>query len=284
MIDRQGQLKNPPLYFVLTSIRFQTLAQLPKWIPAVQDRLRDRFPLFSRLSQALGLQGMVINIGAPPTVDADAEGIHGWTFLSADRAKGCHLFNNNLILYTRTYKTYEAFRDDIAFALDALFDSARHIDVEYIGIRYLDSIKAKQGLRLDDYVPSEFLPWQSEWTKGVRVLGSNSLSSYAIGADRVNARFKTAGGQLRIPEDLIGLYITSLDLSKPMSNPPIEVLSENEGMLDTDSFWASSPSERLGKDEIVTTINRLHGHANEFFRIACKEQAFRDWQAIGGHV
>lgn len=274
MVEKTGVLANAPLVFVLTAIKFMPLEALPNWIPDIQEALRDRFPVFSRLRQAQTPQGFEVSIDSPdfsPEHPGSA-----WLFTNAERTITVQLSKSALVMHTTAYLRFADFASDLRFAFDVLLSKARLLNVESAGIRYIDHIQPKGNRSLADYVPKELLPF--DWHGHARVVGGTSVNSYRIGTDLLQVKFRTGQEFNILPEDLAPAYFSGRDLSKLTSAPPLmEKLGPSGATLDTD-VSAELSGKRMGASEVIESVDRLHGIANLFFREACAEAAFADWQ------
>jgi len=276
MAIREGVLKYQPLFYVLTSIRFQPWMLLPNKIPDIQDLLRERFPVFNQV--AVTVQG--VNLGSVPQENVPSrDGIpkpNAWAFHKQDRKIGCQISPDQIVIHALEYERFVDFAEHVQFVLEVYLKFAKHADVNSIGIRYLDRIAPKSSESLADYMPAEFRPFESP-NESYPLLGGHSQSSYQTADGILQARFWTGQNMLSVPNDLVPIYILTQDTFIP--NPNIlQPLPTGQGILDTDSIWIANEPPRMTKEQILQTLSRLHTHANDFFRSVCSDHAFKVWQ------
>lgn len=270
MAIREGVLKDQPLFYVLTSIRFQPWMLLPEKIPAIQDLLRKRFPVFNQVF--LSTQG--VQIGPDPTLQGSSAKPNAWAFHRQDRKIGCQISLDQIVVHATEYSRFADFAEHVKFVLDIYLGFAEQADVNNIGIRYLDLIAPKSGESLAGYMPAAFLPYDTS-TEGYSLLGGHSQSSYKTEDGVLQARFWTGQNMLMVPNDLVPIYMLTQDTSVPNF---LQTLPNGQGILDTDSIWIATEPPRMTANEILERLDGLHGHANAFFRNVCSNRAFEVWQ------
>lgn len=261
-----------PLVYVLTVIRFQQLEALPNWIAEIQNALRERLPVFHRFHQenTSGQVGFAVD---PPDFKADAAG-SAWIFSKPDRSLTVQIAKGVFIAHTRNYNGYVGFADDVQFALAAFMASSKNLDVDVIGIRYLNHLQAGEGKSLADILPESMLPHAAvKWNSDAKLVGGTSFSFYDLDGDKLRATVWTGTEANVIPDDLLVTYITGLkfDALTASNDPPISKLEANEATLDSDALKQYKPPQRMDADFILGEIERLHTHANKFFRAITKQ-------------
>ena len=273
MTERTGMLPNPPLFYVLASVRFQPWLNLQSKIAEIQDELRDRFPL----ANGLVFENYIPKIGeaANSAPELALTRRQAWSFMAPDRALGCQISVDQIIVHTRSYSTFDRFAEAIAFVVGAVEKHARHFDVNSVGVRYLDKIAPAFDETLAQYLQPGFLPQPLE-AGGLKTLGGISQMAYATDSGILQARFWTGEGYAAVPDDLAPLYLLTQDLAgAPETAWPLE---RGQGTLDSDSIWSTAQPAKMVAREIVAKLRDLHVHANAFFRNACSEHAFKNWR------
>ena len=275
MTVRTGILLKQPLFYVLASMRFEPWMLLRDKIPEIQDALRDRFPVLNQIT--------VEHTGPTPQTGGPADSLAApssprpiaWAFHTADRRLGCQISADQIVVHALTYERFAQFADTMKYVVNILETHARHFDVSALGIRYLDKISPREGESLGDYLPEHMLP-QRLGGIDLEPIGGLSQTMYKTKAGVLQAKFWTGTGYLSVPNDLIPLYVLTQDLSKA---PQITLapLEEGHGTLDSDSMWIASQPTRMHATEVIAKLSELHDHANDFFRGACTEHAFRVW-------
>lgn len=270
MVNREGQLKRQPLFYVLASVRFEAWLSLADKIPEIQSRLRDFLPISANLLHT----AMGVNVGADVPRDRQS-----WAFHTANRLLGCHILPDQIIVHALEYSGFAAFSKTISSVVDAVLMSAGHLDCRSIGIRYLDLIQPEEGETLDQYVPAGILPFSNDKlrAKQFKDIGGISQASYRTEDGVLQARFWTGQDLSFVPDDLIPLYLLTKDPGS-MRQQGIPPLSPGAGILDSDSIWMAQVPSKLTTDEIIGKLTNLHGHATSYFRSVCTEHAFEVWQ------
>lgn len=278
---REGKLKKQPLFYVLTSIRFQPWMLVVSKIPEIQDRLREQFPVFNTIAMGPALFAPIVGEnGASSWPQAQPQPV-AWTFHRSDRRVGCQISRDQLVVHALEYGGFSSFAQTVKFVVETLLAHSRHLDINSMGIRYLDRISPSDGESLSEYVPAEILPFRCT-NPAFTLQGGHAQSSYKTPAGLLQVRFWAGENMLCVPDDLIPLYMITQDLSSisKENKSPLPPLGEREGILDTDSIWTTESPHRMNADDIINRISELHVHANQFFRAACTEHAFEVWQGL----
>jgi uncharacterized protein (TIGR04255 family) len=276
-VDKKGILKRAPLFYVLTATRFQSLELLPKWIPEIQNALRERLPVFNKLHLSQGPVGVQGHVDGP---DFDPEApTSSWLFSRADRTLTVQISKASLVVHTRNYLTFKDFLAEVEFAYDAVMSQAKQVDVVQVGIRYLDLIDASDSGDLRQYVNPAFLALDETFVEGGEAIASSALTTYKVDGDVVRVSFATGTEVLSVPEDLLPPYLTSFDLAQIAAGAPVVgKLKLGQATLDTDAAWQAQGSERMNFSDLAPVLSRLHDRANSMFRNICSDKAFADWQ------
>lgn len=273
MVNREGVLATAPLHFVLAGVRFKLRESMHSWIGPIQERLYDNFPHFRRVRHSLAPGGLELNID-PPDFDPAHSGA-AFLFSDSTRRTAVQIHKSGVAVFTKDYVKFAGFLESVSVAFEALLASAEFLEVETIGIRYLDFIRPKDGERLDLYLDRSLLPFQPSWPDWAgKVAGGLSLNNYTIGDDNLNVRV-TGRGYPVVPDDLALAYISSLDVSN-FPGDPIGRIGDQQATLDMDAVKNQLVKvKRL--DQITLELDRLHSHANAYFRNACTDHAFSVW-------
>ncbi|MFT3763593.1 MAG: TIGR04255 family protein [Pseudoxanthomonas sp.] len=275
MVVKTGFLKNSPLVMVLAAVRFQPIELTHKWIPEIQEALRDKLPIFSKYRQRVTPVGPQIEID-PSDFDS-MDPTSSWLFSRPDYSLTAQVGRDMLVVHTKSYKGSKQFLGDIAEILGVLLGHARHLDVTFGGMRYLDHLRPQNDHVLEDYLPEKLLPLKS-WHLDAKFVGGVNVASYLIGADRLQARVFVGEEFAVIPDDLMPVYFTGVDV-KRLNQGQVFVhrLQPGEASLDMDCFAALEQAQRSGTSEVIELLDRLHAKANLYFRTVCTDTAFLDW-------
>ena len=273
MVDKSGVLDDAPLVFVLAAIRVLPLESLPKWIPEIQEGLRDELPVFSKMRQAQTPQGLEVSIDHPD-FSPDQPG-SAWLFSNPERTLTVQLSRVSLVVHSISYDRFSNFAASLQLALDSLVSQARRLNIEMVGIRYVDHIRPADGRSLEDYVPKELLPYK--WKSPATVIGGMSVNSYSLGDARLQVNLRTGAGNPVIPEDLLPAYMSGKEVAQ-LDTSSIQRLDGNSGTLDMDASRQNMGGKQMDVSELVKLVDELHVVANSFFRNVCTDVAFDDWR------
>lgn len=232
-------LKNAPLVRVLSQIRFPDVTVTPdrQFVAAFQQAIRRRYPIVREEATpniAFGPGGIAVT----PNVI--------WRFLDPTSTWRVSLTPTFIALETKKYASGADFFDRLRALLEDLGETITPSHVTRVGIRYIDQVDLKDGLKIEDLLH----PHMSEISgalRGVRHMISELEAETKEGA--VLARWG------HLPTD--GSH--DPDMMPPKSYPT--------WFLDVDSY-ASYESDLLeyNVDEISSVTASLASRAYDFFR------------------
>lgn len=276
MVNREGVLREAPLYFVLSGIRFKLRESLPAWIGPIQESLHGAgFPHMNRVRQTSAVGGLELAID-PDDFDPAHPGA-AFLFSSEDRSTSIQIHKAGMTVFSRSYLRFEQFVASVSSAVDAILSSAKYLEIETIGIRYLDFIRPKDGERLAQYIDAGLLPFQPVWSGwNGSVTSGVSITNYIVDGDRLTVRFAGAGHPV-VPPDLAMAYLSNLSLAEDSAMDPISMIGGEEGTLDIDAFRDGFLLHAGEVKQVEDEVRRLHVLANSFFRKVCSDHAFSSW-------
>ncbi|WP_295948534.1 TIGR04255 family protein [uncultured Xanthomonas sp.] len=279
-MQQTRQLANAPLVFVVAAVRFEPLEALPNWIPAIQDEVRKTLPAFRRIRQTPGPFGIEMAVD-PQDFDPSHPGA-GWLFSTSDHKTTMTLFKAGLVLHTTNYSVFSNFADLLGSLVEALQRSAAVLNVNHIGVRYIDHIQPRHGMDVTRFIVSSMLPQQA--LTGLFVQNSSSFASYRSAVDGektiLNVRFTLGEGSLVIPQDLLLAFATNASPSAIHEGGfEVQTLEAGGGVLDLDAVNGQIGGEALNAKEIVAEVDRLHRVANDYFDAVITGEARRAWSA-----
>ncbi len=276
MVNREGVLPTAPLYFVLSGVRFKLRESLPAWIGPIQESLHEAgYPHLSRVRQSAGNGGMELAID-PEDFDPAHPGA-AFLFSSNDRTSSIQIHKSGLTVFSKSYMRFDQFVSGLSSAVEAILSSSKYLEIETIGIRYLDFIRPRDGEQLSEYVSGGLLPFQPSWEGwDGRVLTGAHMSSYKIGDDRLSVRLLGEGNPV-VPPDLAMAFLSSLNLAEGLNSDPIPMIGNEQGTLDIDAFRDGFLLHAGEVKQVEDEVRRLHDVANKFFRKVCSDHAFSRW-------
>lgn len=264
MTYRDGILPKSPLKYVVASIRFAPWPLLAKKVDEIQNELRDMLPLMNHIVlEATDGQAQPMGISH-----------EAWMFADADKDYCAQVTKDQVIFFTSSYVNYKEFSDKNNRVLSTLYKFMNFIDVNNIGIRYLDHISPLSNEKKSDYISDKFLPPN---VSGFPSRGSQVTADYSIGNDRLRVNIQGIPGALPIPQEMISLPVILNGPEKPFQ---IQPLAEQDLAVDMDAVSMFEHPKRLSMQELETTLDQLHKAANSFFRNAdvFTDHAFKVWK------
>lgn len=249
---------------------------MPTWIGSIQENLYARFPQMRRLRQVHKNSGMELAVD-PPDFDPTQPGT-AFLFSNKDRQTSVQIHKGGVVVFTTNYLHFKEFLDDVTAALSAVLASSEFLEVETVGVRYLDFIQPKSGDKLNQYIDSRLLPFQPEWDGWAGAVHSGtSLNHYVCGDDRLSVRF-TGPGYPVIPEDVALAYLANIDPEDAEDGmSPISMIEDGQGSLDIDASVHELDRRITNASDLEMDVTRLHSLANTYFRKICTAHAFSRW-------
>lgn len=274
MVNRDGVLPSAPLHFVLCGIRFRLRESLPAWIGTIQERLYDTgFTRLNRVRQ--GQVSNVVELAVDPEDFDQAQPGTAYLFSREDRGVSIQIHKAGLTVFSRSYLHYTDFAADVSSAIEAILANAKYLEVETIGIRYLDFIRPKDGESLSQYVSQGLLPFEPDWSDWQgSVMTGTSVNRYRVGDDQLVVRFVGTGHPV-VPQDLAMAYMSSFRVAEIPGQ--LDMIGDQQGTLDIDAVRAGDLFKAERSEQVESEIRRLHGLANGFFRRVCTDHAFSKW-------
>lgn len=258
------KLRSAPVFFTLAQVRFNSVLALDRYLPEVQDGLRETgFPAYKPSTTQVF------------QITADGDGIQA---LQQPRIR--HIFQNKqqtaailldtdaLTFELSDYPVFDQFARSFG---DALRVVARCLPLEFserVGMRMLDAIQPLAGDSIEQYLAPEAL--------GLSRLVRSDLSHQQT---LVETHFKSEGrglivrsvrvnSGLAIPPDLNPLNVSLNERFTKYTSPAV--------MLDCDSY--EQTRETFDVDELVARLTNLKAALSASFRSLVTDYALEVWQ------
>lgn len=149
------KMKNAPVYYALAAVRFNTLALLDQYVPALQDNLRKAgYPDFSQSVIAQFTLGLP---GAPNNVMPTLQPLVRYQFLNEQRTSGFLLDQSSFSFQTADYDTSDPFTSNFMQGLRILNSTVQLSYSERLGLRFLDAVCPGENETLGDYLQPSML-------------------------------------------------------------------------------------------------------------------------------
>lgn len=254
-------LKNPPVYFTVAQVRFNTILKLSEYLPSIQDRMRqDGFPAFTTQS-TFALQ---FNIQDGQTIPQPISH-EQYFFANADQTHSFVLGPDALTFQSTNYGTYELFSAAFLKGLEVLHNIVSLDFTERVGLRYLDHIFPKDAEDLSTYLIAEALGLSQK-------LAGKPTHSYIEMLNTVDdiqlcSRILTQDGGLVFPPDLQpqGMHI----------DPRFTKLIGKNSVIDTDGFVQARESFSL--DKVKAHLDDVHNVISNAFKMIVTPEALIIW-------
>jgi uncharacterized protein (TIGR04255 family) len=256
------KMKNAPVYYALAQVRFNTLAALETYVPAIQESLRKAgYPDF----QTVQLAHLVVAGASAPKLTV----VTRYLFLNSLKTAGFVLDQSWLSYQTTDYDTFDPFLAAFSAGQQVVHREAVLSYSERVGIRYLDAVLPASGETVSQYLqpcvlglsncfPDRELVHSASETK--TTLGKTTLVGRAV------IHTQKEGGAA-FPEDLQPIH---LQLSKKFSQ-----VSGEYAIIDTDS-WIDDRQD-FDVNNLEKTLDSLHTNMRRSFELMVTPHALKVW-------
>lgn len=254
-------LKNPPVYFTVAQVRFNTLLKLADYLPSIQEALRKvGYPAFT-VHTSIALQLMVQDGQTVPQPVPHEQ----YLFANVDQTH-CFVLNSDVLTFQSTnYGTYELFSEAFLKGLALVHDVVTLDFTERVGLRYLDHVYPRAGDSLPPYLAPEVHGLSER-------LGGQPMHSYSealnvVGGVKLRARVVIQDGALAFPPDLL-----------PQGMAVQKRFAQAQGMhaiLDTDGFVDGRNLFSL--DGVSHQLHSIHEVIGNAFRATVTDHARTVW-------
>jgi uncharacterized protein (TIGR04255 family) len=257
-------LKNPPVYFTVASVQFNTLLKLVDYLPSIQEGMRKNgFPDFAA-RRMMQVQVTSQNNAAAPVPTTSA--IDLFAFGSLDRTHRFVIGIAGLTLFSTRYGHFKAFSDTFIKGLALVHEIVDLNFSERVGLRYLDQVAPRQGDDLDQYLAPGVLGLRDR-------LGGDAVHTFT----ECLTRFETIQLRSRV-----------IVQNSPLALPP-DLLTEGDmqierrfgsyaglhAILDTDSFVEARHVFSAGA--IKDQLHSIHEVISEAFKTIVTDHARDVW-------
>jgi uncharacterized protein (TIGR04255 family) len=254
-------LKNPPVYFTLAQVRFNTILKLADFLPSIQEAFRKSgFPDFGAQKQ------FVLQVGSQNGQPVPMPGVlDRFSFSNADKTHSFLLESGKLTFQSTDYGHFEFFSKAFIEGLGLVHECVQLDFTERVGLRYLDRVTPTNGDQLEQYLAPEVLGMRKR-------LGGMALHSFAetlteLSGIKLLSRVITQVGGLVFPPDLV-----------PVNMAISPRLQQQEGLnaiLDNDGFFEGR--EVFSLDQVARHLSAIHTVIGSAFRATVTEYAFQMW-------
>lgn len=262
------RMANAPVYYALVQIKFAPIVAMAKYVPDIQDALRqDGFPLFE-VANSTQLKFEMKSPNEPPV--HSVENVTNWLMMDADRKSGFVLGNDFITFQTTDYDTHVPFLNSLMLGLKTLLEVAKPSLISRIGIRYLDAVVPEGRETVEQYLVEKLHGVDF----GVNQIQSIQESVYQTSVEPllVNgimvSRIHKMHGQLGFPPDMTPNGLQTL---ARFSNTE----HRRHAIIDTDHYVEGTmpPDLQLIEKQLLS----LHGKIKDAFMGMVSEFAKQKW-------
>jgi uncharacterized protein (TIGR04255 family) len=256
------KMKNAPVYYSLAQVRFNTLAALETYIPAIQENLRKAgYPDF----QTVQLTHLVGIGAAQPRAVVSTRHL----FLDSRRTSGFILDQSWMTYQTTSYDTFDPFLAAFIAGLEIIHREAVLSYSERVGIRYLDAVVPSAGETVSQYLQPYVLGLSNrlDGRKLVHCVSeTRTVSGKTTLVGRAIIHSQEKGGAA-FPEDMGPV---DLRLGDKFSN-----ISGEYAIIDTDSWIDDRQDFDVGN--LGKIVDSLHTEMGRSFELMVTDHARRVW-------
>jgi len=252
-----------PIFYMAAQIKFNTIADIDKYVSELQSIWRSRFPDFSQ--QALNQFQFNLAIGAEES-KLKQTFVSRWHFKDISGMAGLMLTNDSLTFQTTKYGTSTQFIETLIAALKDLHKVVSLAYVDAVGFRSLDAIVPRQNQDLSFYLKQSLLGLYSVLD------GTLRRSSFEIALQREKlqlvSRCILLSGGIGIPADLFPILLNF--------QSRIQEIDCVHAVLDNDA--ARLDRFEFDLDETSARLREVKAAISEAFYKAVTDDALTYWK------
>ena len=257
-----NKMKNAPVYYALAQVRFNTLAALESYIPAVQESLRKAgYPDFRPQQIA------TLVFGTPTTPKPTV--ITRYLFMDTPCRSGFILDQSWISYQTTNYDTLEPFLAAFFDGLGILHGEATLSYSERVGIRFLDAVCPRSGETVSRYL-QPYMLGLADKLDGRQLVHSISETRSVRGKTTLVGRaviHKQEKGGAAFPEDLQPVVFQLTDKFSDISG--------EYAIIDTDC-WIDD-RQNFDLNGLEKMLRSLHENMRRSFDLMVTPHALKVW-------
>jgi uncharacterized protein (TIGR04255 family) len=244
------KLSKSPLVLVLCQVRFTPILAMADYVPRIQDHLRKRgYPhVRSAPGQDVVFSPTGLQVAQQPR----------WILQDKPRVRSIILAQSFVAFETTAYGVFDDFIEDLALAVNTVAEAVQQLNVQRVGLRYVDLVRSPDGETWHEYIRSELHGVQSPVFRSSTQLQLHQSMAQTDHGTMVVRIFQNRDGQL-LPPDL------AETASTPMVTPPLTA-GELLTLLDLDHY------NDVGRDYESGAVEQqawqLHDDLDRVFREA----------------
>jgi uncharacterized protein (TIGR04255 family) len=267
-----AKLSKAPVFYVLAQVQFNTLMQLNKYVPEIQERLRKvGFPDVIEEQQTV-FQIQHASPDALPLINNEIA--PRWSFMNIKRTEGYILLRDALVYHTTEYLSSEDFVEKVRLGLNVVHEVVALDFVRSVGLRFLDAIHLHDNETLEFYLIPQVLGLADSGLDEKASLQhalSETVLNYPEGTlvSRVMRAHVTNTPPL-MPAELVPLQ---LRLKGEFQN-----LNGNIAVLDTDHFSVNSEHKVFDLESVCSSLTAMKVNIQSVFEKMVTSDALEKWR------
>jgi uncharacterized protein (TIGR04255 family) len=256
------KMKNAPVYYALAQIRFNPLAALDTYVPAIQEKLRkagypDYQPQQATTFVVSGQQVVKPNVATR------------YLFSNAKKSSGYWLDTAAMSFQTTDYDTFDPFLESLLEGLDIVHSEVGLSYSDRVGIRFLDAICPLAGETMSQYL-RPYVLGLSDQLPDRELVHSLSETRTRLGKTVLVGRamiLQQEGEGVGFPDDLQPITLTPIGKFLKVTRP--------YAVIDTDS-WIEDRQD-FDLKTLDTTCRMLHENMWRSFEQMVTPHALKVW-------
>lgn len=261
------KLSKSPITYVLAQIRFTNIESIEKYIPELQEAIRQQFPFFKKIT----IQAIDFRNSQQPMVSA----VNQWHFMDKDSVTGIILDGASLGIHTSRYDQFPNLQKQLEHVL-VEFNKILKISLcVRLGLRYINLIQSHLSMYVQPALLGFHLEKDSHFEKKnflirTELTQKSKSGIIKIKSSHVGSKDITPIDQnLFVPPDMANVadYLSFDHHKKP---------SDEFVIIDIDHF--NEKNESFDVKEIIKNLVNLQDAVYNAFCSAVTPKALADWK------
>jgi len=258
------KLSKSPITYVLAQVRFTNIESMEKYIPDLQEIIRQQFPIFKK-----------ITIPVIDLRDRKFSDIIQWHFMDENSVTGILLDGTSISFHTSKYDDFLKLQKQFEHVLTKFNKILKISLCVRLGLRYINLIKSN----LDTYVQPELLGFHlkdiTHFEKNKFLARTELIQESKIGVIKIKSthigsnEVTTAGENLFVPSDMV-------NIADHLSFGHHEKPTKDFSIIDIDHFYEKN--EKFDVKEIINDLTRIQDAIYVAFTAAVMPIALTDWK------
>jgi uncharacterized protein (TIGR04255 family) len=260
------KLSKSPITYVLAQVRFTNIESMEKYIPELQEIIRQQFPIFKKITiQAIDLR------------DRKFSDIIQWHFMDENSVTGILLDGTSISIHTSKYDNFLKLQKQFDNVLTE-FNKILNISLcVRLGLRYINLIESN----LDKYIQPELLGFHlkdtTHFEKNKFLARTELIQKSKIGIVKIKS---THMGDNEVTDERENIFVPSdmINIADLLSFKHHKKPSKDFSIIDIDHFYEKNEKfEVFDVKEIINDLTRIQDASYNAFTAAVTPRALKDW-------